>query len=152
MARYAAELQDTLGTGTTMGAVRVDGTTARRFKLYDVMFGSEATPADAAILWTITRADGTGAGTATGVTAAKLDPADVAAIADPVENFTAEPTTYEGVALVSVALNQRASFRWVASPGGELICPATVNALLGIRTPVISTGTPVATASVQFEE
>lgn len=152
MAKYAAELQDTSGTTTTAGAIRCDATTVRRAKLYDIMMGSEATPADAALLWTATRSDGTTGGTATAVTPTRLDLADAAALTDALENFTAEPTTYDAIPLLSIALNQRASFRWVASPGGELVIPATANALIGFRHPVISTGTPIVTVSVHFEE
>jgi hypothetical protein len=152
MAKYAVELQDTLGSATTLGAIRCNATTVRRAKLYDLIFGSEATPADAAILFTATRVDATGQGTATSVTPAPLDPADAAALTAALENYTAEPTNYATVPLLSVALNQRASFRWVAAPGGELVIPATANHSIGFRTPTINTGTPLATMTVHFEE
>lgn len=152
MAKYAAPLSATLATGETLGSVRVDATTPRRFKVYDLILGTTTTPADAAIRWTLTRVSAAGAGTATTVTPAILDPADAAALADCHQDFSAEPTTYDSVALLAIALNQRASFRWVASPGGEIVVAATASIGVGIRTPVISTGTPDATALVHFEE
>jgi len=40
-------------------------------------------------------------------------------------NHTVEPTYTAGAFLLTVDLNQRATFRWVAPPGGELVTPAT---------------------------
>lgn len=152
MAKYAVQLTDTIGTGSTLGTVRADATTPRRIKWYDLIVGTTNTPADAAVRWTVTRVSAAGAGTATAVTPAIVDPADAAALTDCHENFTAEPTTYDAVPLLAIALNQRASFRWVAAPGGELVTAATASIGAGIRTPVISTGTPDGTATVHFEE
>ncbi len=152
MPKYAVDMQATSATAETLGSIRADATTVRRVKWYDIMFGSEATPADAAISWTVTRVSAAGAGTATAVTPALLDPADAASLADAHENFSAEPTTYDAVPVLNIALNQRATFRWVAAPGGEMVTAATASVGAGIRTPVISTGTPIVTATVHFEE
>ena len=152
MAKYAAPMSATLATGETLGSVRVDGTTARRIKFYDIILGCTSTPADVAIRWTFTRVSAAGAGTATAVTPALLDPADAAALSDAHENFTAEPTTYDGVSVLAIALNSRASFRWVAAPGGEIVIAATASIGAGIRTPVLNGGTPDGTATVHFEE
>ena len=73
MAKYAVDLQRTASTTGSLGSWVADATRPRRLKFYDIMFGSEATPADAAILWTIQRC--TAAGTGTGVTPQALDPA-----------------------------------------------------------------------------
>ncbi len=60
-----------------------------------------------------------------------------------------EPT-YTGIALLSIPLNQRATFRWVANPGSELVIPATANNGFGIET---DTAAAVAvTAQIFFEE
>jgi len=90
MARYAAEVNRTAGAGLTVGSVVADGTTPHRGKLYDLVMGSEATPADNAFNWIVGRV--TAAGTSTAVTAIALDPADAAALADVGENHTVEPT------------------------------------------------------------
>jgi hypothetical protein len=154
MAKYVSTFQATSWTNAkTVGTIRADGTTARRQKWYDIIFGTSSTPADAAISWTVTRVSAAGAGTAGGtVTPAVLDPADAAALADTHEAFSAEPTTYDSEPLLRVSLNQRATFRWVAAPGSELVTAATVSIGAGIRMPVISTGTPDADATVYFEE
>lgn len=150
MAKYAIDFQRTASTTGSVGNVTADATRPRRIKLYDIMMGSEATPADAALLWTLQRC--TTAGTGTGVTPQPLDPADAATEADAAENHTIEPTYTAGAILLNVPLNQRATFRWVAAPGGELVCPATASNGFGLQTDTISTGTPVITAQVHIEE
>ena len=150
MARYVADFQRTASTTATLGSWVADATRPRRLKVYDVMIGSEATPADAAILWTFRRC--TAAGTSTGVTPLALDPADAATESDAGENHTIEPTYTAGAILLNLPLNQRATFRWVAAPGGELITPATASNGFGIETDVISTGTPLITATTHVEE
>jgi hypothetical protein len=140
----------TASTSASLGSWGADATRPRRLKFYDITFGSEATPADAAILWVAQRC--TALGTVTAVTPKPLDPADAATESDAGENATAEPTYTSGEVMLSIALNQRASFRWVAAPGGEIVTPATASNGLGLKTPTISTGTPVITATIHAEE
>ena len=87
----------------------------------------------------------TGLGTSSAVTPSPLDLADAVSITDAGENFSANPTL--GVRLISVPLNQRATFRWVAAPGSELVLPASANASLLTRTP---TSTAIAISSTTF--
>lgn len=150
MARYAVEFNRTASATLSLGAITSDATTPRRGKIYDMIFGSEATPADAALLWTVQRC--TAAGTSTGVTPVALDPADAACLSDAGENYTVEPTYTSNLVLLSIALNQRASFRWVAAPLGELVYPATPSNGIGIQTDTITSGTPAISATVHFEE
>jgi hypothetical protein len=107
------------------------GATARRGKLYDVLIGTDGTPADNAVDWDISRmtADGTG----TSATPTALDPADAAMLATSKVNYTAEPTVTAASSLFQVGVNQRASYRWVAAPGSELVYPATANNGLVLR-------------------
>lgn len=151
MGKYVADFQRTASTTASVGSIGAVSTTqARRGKVYDVMFGSEATPADAAILWTMRRY--TAAGTSTAVTPVSLDPADAAFLGQAGENHTVEPTYTAGAILLNIPLNQRATFRWVAAPGGEIVYPATTANGVGIETDTISTGTPVVTATVHVDE
>jgi hypothetical protein len=148
MARYAAEFNRTASTTLSVGSITADATRARRGKLFDLMFGSEATPADNVFLWQVQRA--TAAGTATQITPTALDPGDAATECDTAENHTVDATVTAGAILLSIPLNQRASYRWVAAPGSELVYPATASNGLAIRTP---TATAVAvTATALFEE
>jgi len=146
MANLVCDFQRTASTTATLGTWVADATRPRRLKFYDLMFGSEATPADAAILWTIRRC--TAAGTSTGVTPQLLDPGDAATESDAGENHTIESTYTAGAIMLNIPLNQRATFRWVAAPGGEIVTPSTASNGVGIETDTISTGTPVITATV----
>lgn len=149
MAKFSSELNRTSSLTLPVGSVTVDGTTARRFKIYDLMFGSEATPQDSIFLWKAFAI--TAAGTSTGVTPAPLDRSDtVACLTDSGENHTIDATP-SGGAVLSVPLNQRATFRWVAAPGGELVAPATTNNGFAFYTPTSSALIAV-TATVHFEE
>ena len=148
MARYGVEFNRTAGAGQTLGSIVSDSTTPRRGKIYDLVLGSEATPADNAFNYIVGRV--TAAGTSTAVTAQPLDPADSAALADCGENHTVEPTYTAGAVHLSISLNQRATFRWVAYPGGELVYPATAANGFGIKTPTASAVSISGTA--HFEE
>lgn len=148
MAAYVAEMNRTASTTLSVGLVNADATRPRRGKFYDLVFGSEATPADNAFKWMLQRF--TAAGTSTSVTPSPLDPADAATESDAGENSTIEPTYTAGLILLSVGLNQRATFRWVASPGGELTYPATASNGIGIQTPTSSA--VAVTATVMYVE
>jgi hypothetical protein len=151
MANYAVDFQRTASTTASVFSLTAESTTvARRMKVYDFIFGSEATPADAAILWTVNRC--TTEGTGTSVTHAPLDTADSVSTAIALENLTIEPTHTASTTLLNVALNQRATFRWVAAPGGEIVIPATDENGIACQTDTISTGTPVITSTVHWAE
>jgi hypothetical protein len=53
--------------------------------------------------------------------------------------------------MLSVGLNQRATFRWVAVPGGELIVPATSDNWVGIEC-IGHGGTPNINATIHWDE
>src|SRR5688572_25270696 len=90
MAKYAVEMNRTASTTASLGTIGADATRPRRGKLYDVILGSEASPADNAFKYTVQRC--TALGTSTGVTPQALDPADAATESDAGENHTIEPT------------------------------------------------------------
>jgi hypothetical protein len=117
-------------------------------KIYDLIVGSDATPADNAASYHLQRFSA--AGTSTAVTPRPLDPDDPAALASAGENHTVEPTYTANLVLLNFSLNQRATFRWVAAPGGEIILPATANNGVGLRTIVSSS--PVNTTCVMHYE
>ena len=136
MANYAVQLNRTASTTASLGTWGADATRPRRLKFYDLMFGSEASPADNAFLYIVQRC--TALGTSTAVTPSPIDPADAATESDAGENHTIEPTYTANLVLLAIALNQRATFRWVAAPGGELVTPATASNGLGVQTPTSS--------------
>lgn len=132
MANYAIDFQRTASTTLSLGSITADATRPRRFELYDLIVGSEAAAADNPFLYTVQRC--TAAGTSTSVTPQPLDSADAATEMDAGENHTVEPTYTAGQILLNFALNQRATFRWVATEGGRLIAPASASNGLGIQT------------------
>lgn len=148
MGAYAVQMNRTASTTLPVGTIGADATRPRRGKLYDVVFGSEATPADNAFLWTVQRC--TALGTSTGVTPNALDPADAATEADAGENHTIDATQTAGAIPLAIPLNQRATFRWVASPGKEVVYPATASNGLAVNTPTSSA--VAVTATVHWEE
>jgi hypothetical protein len=108
----------------------------RRGKLYDILVGTNGTPADNFMEFDCTRVTlgTTPAGiTTTLITSLSsnfgLDPADngnfvnAAAI-----NSTAEVGITATTEVWYVGVNQRASYRWVAAPGSELVWPAVSSA------------------------
>lgn len=136
MAAYSVLLQRTASTTLPVGNIIADATRPRRGRVYELVFGSEATPADNPFLWQIQRC--TTAGTGTSITPVAVNPADAATEADAAYNHTIAPTLTANAFVLSVALNQRATFRWVANPGEELIYPATASNGLAVITPTSS--------------
>lgn len=121
----------------------------RRGKVYDVLIGTNGTPADNALEFDIARL--TSPSTSALVTANPLDPADAGAASGVVANSTTEGTFSSSGEVWYIGINQRASYRWVAAPGSELVWPATSSAGLALRARSTSyTGT--ATGTVLFQE
>jgi len=97
----------------------------KRFKIYDILVGTAGTPADNYMEFDVARATATCTGTAS--TPVAIDPADAACSAAAKINATAEGTVTATSSVWYIAFNQRASFRWIAAPGSELVAPATNN-------------------------
>ena len=121
-ANYATTGEENAVTTGYTTALYLRGGTGLRARIYDFMIGANGVPADNALTWALMRH--TAEPTATAVVPTPLDPADVAAEIVAGENATAEGTVTAGSELLELAINQRASYRWVAAPGGELVIPA----------------------------
>lgn len=113
-------------TSTTTPLWYMTGGTVSRLTIYDLISGSDATPADNYAEFAIRRTTTAGTTTTTFVPTL-LDPANGAAAAVFVLTASAQPTITGNSDLINIPQNQRATFRWVAAPGGELIVPATAN-------------------------
>lgn len=133
--------------------IQVTAATAllRRGKLYDVTFGTIGTAADQTYEWDISRCTTLGTGGSTPV-AAPLDSADSAAGTVCTVDVTAEPTITAATSQFYLGTNQRASYRWVAAPGSEMVWPATNLNGLALRTRSVSGGTATATGAFLFQE
>jgi hypothetical protein len=126
-------------------------TPTNRGRIYDIMVGSVATPADQAAKFYVGRTTAVGTEGA-GFVPNNLDPAGPAGAYDSgVGVFGAEPTYTANKQLLVFSLNQRATFRWVAAPGSELVMAATQNNGAGIKASS-STSTQAMEACVLFEE
>ena len=117
--------QATSSTYKTQISITASSTTAvRRIKLYDILIGTNGTPADNYIEWDVSRQTAAGSGGTT-ATAVPLDSADAAALTVCYIDPTSEPTVTANSSMFYVGVNQRASYRWVAAPGSEIVGPAT---------------------------
>lgn len=108
-----------------------------RPRIYDIILASSSAPNDYSAHFHLQRfsADGTG----TAVTPQPLDFAERAAVATSKRNYSVEPTYTAGEVLLNLAHNLRATVRWVAAPGSELIIPALAGDGIGQRCIAVST-------------
>ena len=134
MARYSASGSQNLpASSTPITALTIASqSTVHRNIIYDITIANVGAPADLVTLHTIQRITAVGtAGSA--VTPSLLDIADRASQSAVGENHSSEPTYTSATELLEIPLNHRATFRWVAAPGGEIITPATNNAGIGAK-------------------
>lgn len=108
-----------------------------RPKIFEFVIGSSAAPVDYSSRYQIARtitADPTGGAAPT---IGALDGADPAALASAYDSCTGGTTL--STILYMVAVNQRATFRWVAAPGKEFVVPNTIHVGAGIQIAAQST-------------
>lgn len=110
---------------TLLAVMASSSVSLQRGKIVEFLFGTDGTPADQAMNFDVSRI--TADGTATSVTPNKLDPADGAFLGAATANHTAEPTVTANSRVEGFGVNQRATSRWVAFPGQELVYPAIAN-------------------------
>lgn len=118
-------------TGTNKTVLALLSSTSVRPCLYEFSLGSSSSPADVATLFLLGRSTAVGT-EGSGFTPLPLDAADAAAQADYAVAHSVEPTYTAGGILWGASLNQRATFRWVANPGGEFVAPASANNGIGL--------------------
>lgn len=146
---YSAYHQTAAGSGLPI--INVTGGTTVRIKLFDFMIGSDATPADVAGEYTISRSTDAGTG-GTALTEQKLDPATVNAATGAAVGgtFTTDPSA--GNIVLGTGLHQRATWTWKAAPGGEIVTPMTANNGLILECVGMSSGTPNINATMFWRE
>ena len=132
MARYSASGSQNLASSAITALTIAAQSTAHRNIVYDITIGNVGAPADLVTLHTIQRITAVGtAGSA--VTPSLLDISDRASQSAVGENHSSEPTYTSATELMEIPLNHRATFRWVAAPGGELITPASTTSGIGAK-------------------
>lgn len=102
------------------------GAATRRLKIFEIIAACDATPADEAATFALMRTTARGTQSTT-VAPNKLDPEAPASIATLDDTWSVDPTITTDSELLQFAMNQRATFRWVARPGSEIIVPATAS-------------------------
>ena len=147
MRRYSIEGQTAAGANLTI--LQLVAATTTRGRIYDILVGSDATPADLAGEFNLIR--GTVSGTGTAVTPRALDPADPAALlVGEAGTFTGQTKTASS-SMLNIPLNQRATFRWVAAPDGEIVVPATSDNWVGLES-IAHGGTPNINCTMHYLE
>jgi hypothetical protein len=111
----------------------VTGSTTVRPYLMDLIISSVATPADNAAQYQVLRYTAWSTNTSTAVTPSAFDGADGAAQGTYWKLSTGTEPTYLAVPCLDISHNQRATFRWVAAPGEEIIAPATASNGIGVQ-------------------
>jgi hypothetical protein len=117
---YMTQLSLTAATASLCGAM-----------INDIEFGTCGTPADNYMEFDVSRQ--TAAGTSTAAVPVPVNPQSRAAGTVGSVCFTAEGTITANSSVLYIPVNQRASYRWVAVPGCELVIPATNLAGFAIR-------------------
>ena len=128
----------------------LEGVAVTRGKIYEILIACE-TAIDAMMRHTVRRFD-TAEGSGTGFTPIKLDPDGPAAQMTCIADLTVEPTYIADAFLIRVPVNARATFRWVAAPGGELLVPAAINEGIGVYSQDIAAATPDVATTIHWEE
>lgn len=151
MRAYSVSGPSATGTANKTAVSLVGGTTVRP-RVYEFTAGITTAPnsTDQQMEFACGRW-ATSAGTAgSAPTPNPVDPADVASLTTAGITHSAEPT-YASTYFFDNAMNQRAAFRWVATPGYELINPATATTGIGLKNVAIA-ATSVMTGTVFFFE
>ena len=112
------------GAGYPQLAIWEPATPLSRFRLFEFAVSSSASPADNVGRYSINRfATAPTGGTSLTANIAPLDVGEPASAA--LSMGAATGAAVQGVFLMYFAVNQRATFRWVAAPTKEIVCPNT---------------------------
>ena len=107
---------------TSKTLLALTATAAVRPYIYDFTFGTVGTPSDSVVTLVLTRFATATATLAPAVVPSALDSGDAASTSTAMQANSVEGAA--GLMLFEVGLNVRATYRWVAAPGGELVCAA----------------------------
>jgi hypothetical protein len=127
--RYSLATNQATTSSSNKTVGRVSSATTIRPRIYEFTIGTDggASANDNVITWTLQT--GSANGTDTAVTPFVIDPGDPASLAAGGSNATVEPTyTAASILFGPMGINQRATYRWVAPPDGELVLAAVATA------------------------
>jgi len=147
--KYGLEGSHNVATETVLAMI---GSASAKGKINYVSFISEAAGADANVIASVRKADGTIAPSGgSAVTPAKFDSGDAAAVITGHEGATTDPTVY-GIPLLNINLYQKHMFQWFGEEGGEIMNQKATNACVGLRIESFGSGTPECSAVFHFYE
>jgi hypothetical protein len=125
------------------------GSEVCRAWIYEIRLSSEVTPDDKTGIFEVVRFTGTLA--ATDLAETRVDPAEgvsnMSARGATITGFTRTPNTV----LLSFPLHQRATFRWLAKPGGQIVVPRIIDNWVGVGC-VDHGATPSISVNMGWEE
>jgi len=147
MASYTGAHRTPAGTNLTILAL--ESAAAAVGKIHQIILGSDATPADIATRFDVIRHTVAGAA-GTVVLEKPTDPQTPAASCNLRGGTMTEPT-YEADFLEEIALNQRATFTWIANPGREFRTTVGTANGIGVRS-ISSGGTPNINVTLAWDE
>lgn len=128
----------------------LNGSTLRRIRVFEFVIGSDATPADAACKYAWQRTT-VNFGTPSAVTPTALDPGDPASLALFSAPGGTAPTITASSTIYQVAVNQRATYRFIAAPDSEFVIPATSANGLALLS-LVTSATSNTVISVSWQE
>ncbi len=135
---------------TDLAAIELQGSATIRISLFDFVIGTAATPAEAANSYEIVRSTTAGI-TGTALTEEPFDPISPTAAA------TGEGGTWMTVPVSGAdvfgpfGLHQKATYRWVAQPGREIISAAATGDGLTIGVKIANATVDITYTVVWFE-
>lgn len=150
MDAYGATGLNTVTATPGDSCLAIIGIAGRRAAIYEVWFTHSGVPADQVVQWQARRL--TVIGTRSVVVPTILSGGGAPAadmLAD--ANHTVEPTYTAATEALDFDANERASIRWVAVPGGELVVPAAAGEGYGF-TPISSTYASDAKVTAHWNE
>ncbi len=128
MSNYYAETYKLSAVTTTRkGLAELGAAATVAPKLYDFTISCSGTPADNVVFWSVMRFSASASATTFTPTSISQSPGivtPIAALAWAAENQSATGTVTAASELFDQGINQRAAYRWVAAPGGEIQLPA----------------------------
>lgn len=149
MARWSVPFNSGGSSVKGVGYLLAATANMRRAKVLDWKFGCSLAPADNSFVHIIQRCSAVPTGATK--TPNATDPADtLASTQQAFDTITVDGTLTANAFAANIALNQRASFRWVAAPYDELIIPATASN--GFMFGVSAATSTTFAEDVQFEE
>ena len=120
-------------TNTTADTTISVETGGDRFRVYDFTSGFDlASPSDGLFVIAADRFGTTDDGLGTAEVPAPLDQSEIVFAGNCIVDHTTEPNAYlADSTLWTIAQHMRATYRWVAAPGKELVMPTTANTGIG---------------------